>query len=297
MDNSNKPVVVIRIVGGLGNQMFQYACGRAATLRNGGRLILDTSAFNKYKLHRLGLDEFRISSLSNSKETQIPSIFHGVTNWILFKSRWLMALKGITYIKEGTNLSFQSRVFEKNKKMYLDGYWQNENYFADVADIIRAEFQLKEISISTRTFIEKTKGKLPLVSLHIRRGDYLQNPDANFVHGVLDIKYYQEAVKLISNRIGNNFRLIVFSDDIDWAKQNLYFDQQIIFVSGNLESPQQDLYAMSVCDHHIIANSTFSWWGAWLNPSTSKIVVAPKRWFVSPELFRQNICPLSWELI
>ena len=295
MLRSGQPVVTVRIVGGLGNQMFQYACGRAAAYRNGGRLLLDLSAFKRYELHRFGLHSFHIAASVAPYRLQTDSVLYAGLRCLGISSRWRMAVQGVDYIKEDEDLSFQPRILETHASAYLDGYWQNEIYFADVANIIRDEFQLNHFESASDDNMPGKRGGV--VSLHIRRGDYAHNLKANAVHGVLGLEYYRNAVAYLANRIGNHFHIMVFSDDIEWARQNLDFEQSMSFISGSTVMPHEDLRKMASCDHHIIANSSFSWWGAWLNPSATKIVVAPKRWFVVPQLNDRNICPPSWERI
>ena len=296
MTNSNNGAIIVRIMGGLGNQMFQYACGRAAALRCRRPLLLDLSAFDRYKLHHYGLDGFRISAQTAPRRLQTGSVLQASLRRLGLVTYWNMKLQGFDCIEEGCDLAFQPSVLEHHAKAYLDGYWQDETYFADAADIIRAEFQLRRLGATTNA-CAMTDDDSPLVSLHIRRGDYVYNPMANLVHGVLSLDYYRDAIRLLAKRIGERFRIVVFSDDIEWAHQNLAFRQPLSFVSGSTATPHEDLHIMASCDHHIIANSSFSWWGAWLNPSMTKVVITPKRWFAAPELAHRHTCPPSWERI
>ncbi len=296
MSNSGHGVIVVRVVGGLGNQMFQYACGRAAALRCRGQLLLDISAFERYKQHRFGLDGFSISAQTAPRRLQTSSAMQAGLRRVGLTTRWQMTLQGFNCIEEDEDLTFQPYMLEHHAKVYLAGYWQDETYFADAADTIRAEFRLRR-SDAAPDARAMTEDHSPLVSLHIRRGDYVHNPMANSVHGVLGLDYYRNAIELLAKRIGERFRIVVFSDDIEWARQNLAFKQPLSFVSGSIAMPHDDLHIMASCDHHIIANSSFSWWGAWLNPSQTKVVVTPKRWFVASRLAHRHICPPSWERI
>ena len=296
MTNSGHGAIIVRVVGGLGNQMFQYACGRAAALRSRGQLLLDLSAFERYKLHHYGLDAFRITAQTAPRRLQTGSALQASLRRLGLTTDLQLTLQGFDCIKEGEDLAFQSCMLEHHAKAYLDGYWQDETYFADAADILRAEFQLRRLG-ATPNARAITDDDSPLVSLHIRRGDYVHNPMDNSVHGVLGLDYYRDAIRLLAKRIGERFRIVVFSDDIEWARQNLAFRQPLSFFSGSTATPHEDLHIMASCDHHIIANSTFSWWGAWLNPSSTKVVVTPKCWFVASRLAHRHICPPSWERI
>lgn len=293
MADSEAGLIVVRVVGGLGNQMFQYACGRAAALRSGSELMLDLSAFERYKIHRFGLDAFCINASLAPRRLQTGSALRAALRRLGVSERLQMGLQGLTYIEENEGLGFQPSVMDRRANNYLNGYWQDERYFSDAADVVRSEFQLRgRASLQDADAINDSDS--PRVSLHIRRGDYVNNPKANLVHGVLDLDYYRRAVQALSDRIGERFRIIVFSDDIPWARQNLIFPQPMTFVCGSTTTPHEDLLKMASCDHHIIANSSFSWWGAWLNSSRNKIVISPKRWFVSAELAHQHTCPDVW---
>jgi hypothetical protein len=293
MSNSKNHVVIVRVVGGLGNQMFQYACARAEALRCNGQLLLDLSAFKQYRLHQYGLDSFCITAPAATGMLQTGSRLHASLRRFGLSRQLQMRLQGVCYIKEPDNMALQPRMQGNHAKIYLDGYWQNEAYFADASDIIRAEFQLPRpgFAPNVRTLLDND---LPIVSLHIRRGDYVTNPMANAVHGVLHLDYYRDAIEMLVKHLGERFQIVVFSDDIEWARQKLICSQPLYFIPGSTVTPHEDLHMMASCDHHIIANSSFSWWGAWLNPSASKIVIAPKRWFIAPQFRNRDICPPSW---
>ena len=295
MVNDKQKIIVARIIGGLGNQMFQYACGRAASLRSDAQLLLDISAFSHYRLHNYGLNKFAIQTGKAPLHLQTGSLLlSGLKRLGLTSSRQL-AWQGYEYIVEPADLVFESRVMTTHHRSYFEGYWQNEAYFLDAADHIRAEFRQHHPKLTLTLPTMKDKG-MPLVSLHIRRGDYVNNPTTTAVHGVLGLDYYHHAVEYLSERIGKDFHVLVFSDDIEWTRQNLALTQPVSFVSGR-SIPHEDMLKMAFCDHHIIANSSFSWWGAWLNPSATKVVVCPKNWFVSPQLAHRQICPPTWEQI
>jgi len=293
VSNSKYRLVIVRVVGGLGNQMFQYACARAAALRCNGQLLLDLSAFEQYKLHKYGLDSFRITAPAATGMLRTGTKLHAGLRRLGLSRQWQMRFQGVCYIKEPDDMALQPRIQGNQAKTYLDGYWQDETYFADASDIIRAEFQLSRPGVTPNVH-RLFDDNLPIVSLHIRRGDYVTNPTANAVHGVLHLNYYRDAIELLVKSLGERFRIVVFSDDIEWAQQTLTCNQPLYFISGSTLTPHEDLHLMATCDHHIIANSSFSWWGAWLNPSPTKVVIAPKNWFITPKLAHRNICPPFW---
>jgi hypothetical protein len=289
--SAKDPVVVVRIVGGLGNQMFQYACGKAVALRSGAKLYLDVSAFSRYKQHIYGLGGFPVSVPFAPFRLQTGGVTFSFIRRAGIDVRHMLLVQGFHYLTENLDLSFHENLLNKHQSVYLDGYWQSERYFREFTNDIRNDFFPYDARCSFRA---RFADDLPSVSLHVRRGDYLSNAQANSVHGVLDVDYYRAAVSIMAERIGPKFRVIVFSDDIDWAKDNLSLAQPMDFVSGSTELPHEDLRRMASCDHHIIANSSFSWWGGWLNPSQDKQVIAPKRWFITSQYVYDQICPAEW---
>ncbi len=181
---------------------------------------------------------------------------------------------------------------------YLEGAWTSEKHFIGFKDIIRNDFTLKNTP-SKETIASKNliRSSSPSVSVHIRRGDYVTDQKTKMYHGQCDMSYYEKAIETISSRIKVNvhdLNVFVFSDDIEWSKINMKLPARLNFVS-NMEIPDyEEIYLMSLCDHHIIANSTFSWWGAWLNPKHDKIVVAPKRWSIKQSHLYGDVVPPEW---
>lgn len=283
-------------MGGLGNQMFQYACGRALSKRMSAPLYFDVSAFKYYRLHNYGLDNFSVQVVNAPWYFSLGSRFWLIIRRIGFTpSRFLKMLK-THFIDEEGDLSYQPQRLIFEGSAYLDGYWQCARYFDDFADLIRLDFQLsKELA---EIFLD-CKKKLAIdtgvtVSVHIRRGDYVTDSLANKTHGLVGLEFYQNAIDFFIKYIGDDFKLIVFSDDPIWVRRNLKSPIEMIHVDPNIDYPQIDMRLMSACDHHIIANSSFSWWGAWLNPSPSKKVIAPARWFKTEALNGDDICPPEW---
>jgi hypothetical protein len=283
--------VVARIVGGLGNQMFQYACAKAVASRSGAKLYLDVSAFSRYKQHRYGLGDFQVSVPFAPYRVQTGGLAFSAMRRVGIDARHLLSAQGFHYLAENPDLSFHESLLTEQRSVYLDGYWQSERYFREFSNDIRNDFFPSDAHCFSKG---QCDDDLPRVSLHVRRGDYLSNPHAYSVHGVLDLDYYRAAVSILSERIGSKFRVVAFSDDIEWVKDNLTLTQPMDFVSGSKEVPHADLQMMASCDHHIIANSSFSWWGGWLNPSKEKQVIAPKRWFASSQYVYDQICPAEW---
>jgi len=191
--------------------------------------------------------------------------------------------------------AYNSAIKNVSNNCFLAGYWQTSLYFQSIDHLIRQDFKfpklVDQINIDHLKLIESSNS----VSLHIRRTDFINNSNHN-VHGVCSLEYYHKGVDLISKKIDNPL-FFVFSDDVYWAKENLKLNHSVQFVCGNLGKKSYiDMFLMSSCKHNIIANSSFSWWGAWLNCNSDKIVIAPKIWFVKKQLNNQtgDLIPDKW---
>jgi hypothetical protein len=178
--------------------------------------------------------------------------------------------------------------------MYLDGYWQSENYFTDVAETIRTEITLRQpYGRDAGKMAASIAAKLISVSLHVRRADYVQDMKTNKAHGTCTKEYYDAALACIGKKVPN-FHVFVFSDDIEWVKTAMTIPYPTTYVSNPEIADYEELILMSSCTHAIIANSSFSWWGAWLNRNSNKIVIAPRQWVVRGRHNYKDITPPSW---
>lgn len=275
--------IIAKIFGGLGNQMFQYAAARVLAEMHGTDLVLDTGMFRRYRMHN-GFELDRLFSIDArvAKDSEIKCLIGWRASRI---GRRLMAderfkfFRGRNYYKE-QHISFNEEFFSLPADCYLAGYWQSEKYFEDYERLIREQFFFSlPISKNNRAVEEQIKRYPNAVSLHVRRGDYVANARANAVHGACTLDYYERAMSEIVNRL-SGVAYFVFSDDVEWVRHNLAIQGECYFIDHNAgQESYNDMRLMSLCNHHIIANSSFSWWGAWLNPSQNKIVIAPRRWF------------------
>ncbi|MBU1667539.1 alpha-1,2-fucosyltransferase, partial [bacterium] len=218
-------------------------------------------------------------------------------NNILFKVLRRIGLDFSKRIKEDS-LLFNDGLLKVEDHNYIDGYFQCEKYFKDIREILLKQFCTnKGISNYTKKIEKKIFGSKHSCSLHIRRGDFVDNININ-IHGSCDLEYYQNAIEVINLKYENT-HFFIFSDDIDWCKQNLKIKNAVYIDSEEKRIPHEDIYLMSLCNHNIIANSSFSWWGAWLSQNKEKMVIAPKRWFVDDNLERQSkdiVCD-GWMMI
>lgn len=283
-------MITSRLVGGLGNQMFQYASARALSARLNTSLVLDASEFSSYRLHSYGLDNFAIAA-------EVLHAKQNVSLWSKAVSRFkvFMRMGKTQNLCKEKDLSFDPAVLDLPDNSSLEGYWQSEKYFIDKADMIRTELAVKTAADGENLrMLQSIRVKLS-VSLHIRRGDYVSDSRANAVHGTCDLAYYEAAAQYIAARCDEMPCFFVFSDDPDWVAENLNLPFKTVLIRHNgSEKNFEDLRLMSACSHHIIANSSFSWWGAWLNPSKEKIVVAPQRWFKTSALDSADLLPANW---
>lgn len=284
-------MVIVKLQGGLGNQMFQYAAAKSITGQS--PVYFDTEFLNS-QAEKTPVFTPRKLELSIFKPIKIR-----VPNKFI-----LRAIKGDTItgrlLKKialnNTALVYQS---EKNEwiqldnltssTVYLDGYFQNENYFKTIRQQLLHDFQFPALIGYSKEIEGSIMAATNSVSVHVRRGDYLK-PEVNAYHGVLPVAYYQQAKSKIETQITSP-NYFVFSDDPEWCKTNICFSDNMTIVSSPLSNSWEDMYLMSLCNNHILANSSYSWWGAWLNNNPTKMVIAPKQWFASTIA---DIVPENW---
>ncbi|MVO14631.1 alpha-1,2-fucosyltransferase [Parasedimentitalea huanghaiensis] len=283
-------MIIVRINGGLGNQMFQYAAAKALAVRCGSKVGLDLRVFDGPSQFGNALNHFDITGMALPEKDLPPLRKKNKLRYLM----WRSGLVGPKFVEEEGD-GFDPKFSGFTKNTYLKGYWQSEKYFEGISDVIRQEF-----SITTKPSIEnvqlmKEVQSCNSVSLHIRRGDYVSDPLANATHGLCSMEYYTESLERLAEKTGTRPQIYVFSDDAEWAKENAVFKYPTRVVSLNDGAHQyEDMRLMSLCKNNIIANSSFSWWGAWLNENSEKIVIAPKQWFQAAQKHNRDICPASW---
>lgn len=277
-------MILVQIKGGLGNQLFQYAAGQGLAKRLGTTLKLDRIFFDNIPK---GATErtFELAKLNISAEIASKEEIE----------KWRNKRGALFTIRE-SYYPILTPFLKRNRDYYLRGYWQSENYFANIAPIIHDEFRFLE-SLTDDYFIQIQQeiSQTDSISLHFRRGDYVSDPKINAYFGTCPLTYYEEAVKYVLKKTSTP-RLFVFSDDIDWVKANFRTELPIVFVDKKDENRHSDFRLMSMCRHNIIANSSYSWWAAWLNTNPEKIVVAPRQWSNNKRLQRRSskMIPKSW---
>jgi hypothetical protein len=292
-------MIVAKLMGGLGNQMFQYAFTRKLSSDLKTDLMLDISflqdkSFKENFTYRdFELDVFKIqatlaneSNLQKFSQNKFVKIIHHIYSFTPFKPQY-------QYLRE-PHFHFFSKALNSSVNCYLDGYWQSEKYFSSIRKELLAEFSpQKEVSDKTKELMLKINS-CNAISLHIRRGDYVTNAHNNSYHGTCSLEYYNRAISFMRNKI-TDAEFFIFSDEPAWFKENVKIDFPVQFITHNTgKNSYQDLILMSLCKHNIIANSSFSWWGAWLNQNQNKIVIAPKLWFNDKSKNTKDLLPENW---
>lgn len=284
-------MILVNLKGGLGNQMFQYACGRALSLRT-GNFNLKLNTFGLEKANEVG-DLYRPFSLSHFGIKASVATQEEVRK---VANPWGIVSKILRHVKNkyiyGFYINFVPNVLNQRGNVYLDGYFQSEKYFIDYEKEIREDFKPIELSEGAKVWLQKISEDSGSTSLHVRRGDYVTHKTLG---NICTKEYYNRAIKKISEQVDNP-SFFIFSDDIEWVRSNLNLPPDAEYVSSQELADYEELIIMSSCGHNIIANSSFSWWGAWLNPNPKKMVLAPARWAHRPEsmLTNRDIVPESW---
>lgn len=288
-------MIIVQLSGGLGNQMFQYAFGKMLSLKNLTPLYLDDSFYNNSHTSNdttarsLELFLFDLPTQIVTKK-QLNKF---TSSYLLIKHIYAKILnyKIVNELEFNYNPSFT--ILKGN--LYLKGYWQSAKYFYGYERAIAKEFVFtKEVNKITKMMLQEIE-KLTAIAIHIRRGDYISSAQANKHHGFVGVEYYKAAIRHIDNVVNTPFYFI-FSDDPEWAHKNIMPEikkGKIVMHNTGLDS-WQDMYLMSKCKHNIIANSSFSWWAAWLNNNENKIVIAPKKWFNDASINTKDLLPKTW---
>ncbi len=295
-------MILLYLKGGIGNQMFQYAAAKALATHLSTTLKIDKSYYDEkhYEGDELTryfnipyfrdiLHFFNITA-PDATQAEINSIQLNTFQKIIDKLRpWHRRRKFIEIPGSDQDL------FQLKSPVILKGHFQSEKFFAPYAEIIQSEFQFRKSIIDrNKKFAELIKSSNS-VSIHIRRGDYVSHDRANQVLGALREDYYSNAKAYIENKLDRTVTYFVFSDEPQWAKENLQLFSNAYFIdNSSAETDVDEMYLMSLCSNQIIANSSFSWWAAWLNPNPDKIVIAPKKWFNNAPYDTRDLIPDSW---
>ncbi len=286
-------MIIVKLMGGLGNQMFQYAFGKNFARKTKTELKFDLSEFeNTEKNHvqrNYDLDIFNVKAefatndevFRLSKRTNNRLIDRILNRAIGFKKSFILE----------PHFHFSETVFDKPDNIYLHGYWQSAKYFAEIEPQIRQDFTFREeMTGKAKEMLEKITNANS-VCVNVRRGDFVTND----FHGSLDTDYFRNAESIIKTKTRDE-TYFVFSDEVEWCEANLKFDASTVFVSHDYAGRkfQDYLRLMAACKNFVIPNSSFAWWAVWFNNNKDRTVIAPKKWFGDPNFDTKDLIPPNW---
>jgi hypothetical protein len=290
-------MIVVKIAGGLGNQLFQYAAGRSLALTYKTGLLLDLSFFNISPNRSFDLDAFKIIAEKVNTKEVYKALNEGKYYYIdkiLGKNR-LSAEHPSVYKERFFN--FDPDVLSKKPPLFLDGYWQSEFYFMRYATQIRDELQFKNEELFNSEELVANMRNTNSVCIHLRRNDYVTSEYNLSIHGVCSDDYYFRALEILKLK-QIELQIYVFSDDLNAADSFINKIGSGVNVSRLTKGNHlTDFYLMQQCKYYIIANSTFSWWAAWLSKSENKIVFAPQKWFADESKNIKDLFPVNWQIL
>ena len=283
--------VVVGLSGGLGNQMFQYAAGRSLALRLGVPLTLDLSWFAGKSERQFALSAFQIEANLCCQSEWLPA--HGLKLISRLSRRWRSSIFDVPVWRE-PHFHYSKEFTLLSEPVFLEGHWQSERYFQKISTYLTREFRLRmPLPHASEILLDEIKAS-DAICVHVRRGDYLSNPAAAKVHGTCSADYYRTGVVELCQGLTKP-HCYVFSDEPAWVRNNITFDCPMTVIDIN--GPQEaylDFTLMAACSHFLIANSSLSWWGAWMGSNNTKKVIAPARWFLTPDKDTRELLPESW---
>lgn len=294
-------MIIVKLTGGLGNQMFQYAAARRLAELREAVLKLDLTILQSIQLDRTPR-AYELKYLNISADVATPQEIADITkfdtSWresILRRfNRMLDVGKIRPQVIRERHFNFDPEVLYATDNSYLEGYWQSEKYFMDISDLLQNEFTFKFPLSGANLALAQEIEAVNSISLHVRRGDYVSNKVTVNKHGVCSLDYYRRCVASLIEKVADP-HFYIFSDDPKWVRENISLPFQVTFVRNNgIDKGYEDLRLMSLCRHNIIANSTLSWWGAWLNLNPGKIVFAPQNWFADTSIDTSDLIPEKW---
>lgn len=285
-------MIYVRLYGGLGNQLFQYATARSVARTRGVEVGLDRRYLTGGPAHlAYALHPFAVHA--DIDPVCLPPYKGTALGRYLL---WRCHLWPGPHFTRERGLGVNPEILVAEDDTYLHGYFQSERYFADHVEGLREELRIVTPPKGQNAeWIDRIGADERAVSVHLRRGDYLQGRKTTGTHASCDEAYYRSALRQVSERTGLEVRAYVFSDDPQWAQDNLALGVETVILGHNgILDAHEDLRLMALCRHHVIANSTFSWWGAWLDARSGSVTVAPKRWFANGQLSNPDILPDRW---
>lgn len=298
-------MIIVQLQGGIGNQMFQYAAGRALAIRNNTHLKIDLSFlkngvleenvdYRNYGLNNFCIIEDIINEEDLNRFVRKSKFFSKLKiSWFNKKTGYRLPVPKIFWQK---GHGYDSEFFSLPTNSYLIGYWQNVKFFAGREEIIKHDFMFRNLPDESNALLLNRIKNCESVAIHIRRGDFKNLP----VLGTIDARYYINAINYLVEKSVNP-ALFFFSDEMEWVKENFNSIKSecakyYVEINNSKGREADDLRLMSNCKHNIIGNSTFGWWGAWLNNNPAKIIIAPEKLFADPDIDNQlqGMIPDNW---
>jgi len=291
-------MITAQLNGGLGNQLFQYSAAKSLALRHNVPLRLDISSFLRENLPELEVPrDFELYNFTGVNDETCRLSAEENEAIIAFLKKKSLAKLLPNYkrkIYSEPFYHFDPNFFNSRKNVLLRGQWQSEKYFSCYRNHFLHALQLRGNLVQNCQAKANEMRSCNSVSVHVRRADYLRKQIILEWHGVMGKDYYQQAFAILKQKIGS-FKPFYFTDDPEWVIENLLPLQSGELVSGtSTQNHYEDFYLISQCKHNIIANSSFSWWGAWLNQNPGKIVIGPKKWFDQGPKDTFDILPEAW---
>jgi hypothetical protein len=289
-------VIIVKLRGGLGNQLFQYSLGRMLSIKHSSDLKLDVSEYGDDCARSYELDKYNVkSSIATEREIRETVGIGRLRYRLARRFGYTGSYRQGSYVCEN-DLAFDPTILDLPETVYLDGYWQSEAYFRPIANILREDLTCRDEQAGQNRALAQTIVSCESVSIHVRRGDYVSDPATHSFHGTCGLDYYRACIEIVGSRVRDP-RFFLFSDDLDWVRDNLDIPFDTLYVDHNdARTGHEDVRLMSQCRHHIIANSSFSWWAAWLGTNPNKIIVAPRRWFADKrkQAASAHLVPDTW---
>jgi hypothetical protein len=301
-----KPTIITQLLGGLGNQMFQYAAGRRVAIEHGLELLVDTSILMDHSQGRhdvnrdYGLDIFRLEVNMASAMQRWAFNAHALPMTTKVLQRLARPLVADRYFKEQQFRYDPALASRQTVPRYLSGLWQSYKYFEPISQCLRDDFIFRESLPQAGAALVHELGLPSSVVLNVRRGDYVGEGAAAYTIGFIGLEYYKAADLFLRSKGIKNPRYFVFSDDIEWCRENLaWLGKDAFFVQHELAGPKFSYYLqlMTLGSNFVIPNSTFAWWAAWLSKNEEKTVIAPYRWMIDAKIDTSDLCPPEWILL
>lgn len=292
-------MIVSKLMGGLGNQMFQYAAAVGLADRLGTNVKIDKSWYeadlgvNTPRHYELDCFALKQTFIDPSRLTLVHELKPSAKTKLYDLTKGRKKPRVLVYKEK--SYGFDKDLLSLSDNSLLDGFWQTEKYFSKSRAKILKDFEFIKKQSKKNLEVLNDIQKSNAISLHVRRGDYANDKSTQAFHGLTGLDYYKEAINQLTKKVKDP-TFFVFSDDPEWCKQNLKIDFPSTYVSHN-KVGSEDMRLMTQCQYHIIANSSFSWWGAWLNPKTDKLVYAPKKWFNDTGMDTKDIIPDKWIIL